>query len=116
MGRGRTDIENLTQAANIDIPVISFGGSNGLTTVPGEFVAFGQSIGTCTAASCDGFTPRVVDPNAPNSAFPSLGGVAGGYEARISEGFTHQDIVMAEDNADNNVIAPLLDFLERNMQ
>ncbi|TDJ03375.1 MAG: hypothetical protein E2O73_00190, partial [Deltaproteobacteria bacterium] len=110
-GRGRRDIENLTQAANIDIPVISFGGSNGFASVPGTFVAFGQSIGTCTAASCDGFTPRVVDPNAPNAAFPTLGGVAGGYEVHISEGFTHQDIIMSEDNADNNVIAPLLDFL-----
>ncbi|MCH8927016.1 MAG: hypothetical protein IH924_12920 [Proteobacteria bacterium] len=112
-GRGRRDIENLTQAANIDIPVISFGGSNGFASVPGTFVAFGQSIGTCTAASCDGFTPRVVDPNSPNTAFPTLGGVSGGYEVHISEGFTHQDIILAEDNVDNNVIPPLLDFLER---
>ncbi len=58
----------------------------------------------------------MVDPNAPNTAFPTLGGVNGGYEVHISEGFTHQDIIMAEDNADNNVIAPLLDFLERNLQ
>lgn len=116
LGRGRTDIDNRTQAANIDIPVISFGGTNGLTTVPGDYVAFGQSIGLCTASSCDGFTPRVVDPNAPNTAFPTLGDVSGGYEVHISEGFAHVDIVTAEDDADNNVIVPLLEFIQRNLQ
>ncbi len=116
IGRGRIDIENRTQAANIDVPVISFGGSNGLTTVPGDYVAFGQSIGLCTASSCDGLTPRVVDPNAPNSAFPTLGDVNGGYEVHISGGFSHVDIVTAEDDADNNVIVPLLDFIQRNLQ
>lgn len=115
VGRGRPDIENLTQAANIDIPVICFGGSNGLTTVPGAFVAFGQSIGTCTAASCDGATARVVDDSSPNPAFPTLGGSNGGFEAYISEGFGHLDIVMAEDDADNNVLAPLAAFLDRNL-
>ncbi len=116
IGRGRTDIENLTQAASINIPVISFGGTNGLTTVPGDYVAFGQSIGLCTTSSCDGFTPRVVDPNAPNTAFPTLGDVSGGYEVHLSEGFAHVDIVTAEDDADNNVIVPLLDFIQRNLQ
>src|SRR5690606_28767519 len=46
VGRGRRDIENLTQAAAIDIPVIAFGGTNGLVPVPGGFTAFGLSIGT----------------------------------------------------------------------
>jgi pimeloyl-ACP methyl ester carboxylesterase len=115
-GRGRRDIENITQAANIDIPVIAFGGSNGSVVAPGEMVPFASSIGTCTAPSCDSFTPRVVDPNSPNEAFPTLGGVAGGFEVHISEGFSHLDVLTAEDNADNNVIGPLLDFIQRNLQ
>jgi len=114
-GRGRRDIENMTQAANIDVPVICFGGSNGLTPVPGSFVAFAQSIGTCTAPSCDG-APRVIDPAVPNEAFPTLGDVAGGFEVYISEGYAHIDIVSAEDGDHNEVIGPLVDFLERNMQ
>ena len=32
-GRGRRDIVNLTQAGNIDIPVLGIGGSNGLTPI-----------------------------------------------------------------------------------
>ena len=54
VGRTRRDIENLTQVGNIDIPVIAFGGTNGLTPLPGVYSAFGQSIGICTAPSCDG--------------------------------------------------------------
>src|SRR5262249_4794874 len=77
IGRGRRDIENLTKAANINIPVISFGGTNGLATVPGTYSAFGVSIGVCTAPSCNG-TPRVVDRFTPNPAFPTFGGVARG--------------------------------------
>ena len=34
----------------------------------------------------------------------------------ISEGYAHLDIVVAEDGEHNNVIGPLVDFLERNMQ
>ena len=115
VGRGRRDIENLTQAANVDIPVICFGGSNGLARVPGTFTAFGQSIGVCAAPSCDG-TPRVVDAALPNPAFPTLGDVNGGFEAHISEGFAHVDVVTAEDDADNNVLDPLVAFLARNVQ
>ena len=115
VGRGRRDIENLTQAANIDIPVIAFGGSNGLTSVPGDYVAFAQTIGTCAAPSCSG-ADRVIDANVPNEAFPTLGDVAGGYEVHISGGFAHVDIVTAEDGPDNNVIGPLVDFLVRNAQ
>src|SRR5204863_8718763 len=73
----RPDIANLTQAPSINIPVISIGGSNGLTPVTASYLPFAQSIGACTAPSCDG-TPRVVDPLLPNPAFPSFGGVAGG--------------------------------------
>src|SRR4030095_12398166 len=57
VGRGRCDIENLTEAANVDVPVIAFGGSAGNATVPAVFSGFAQSIGTCLAASCDGSTP-----------------------------------------------------------
>jgi len=115
IGRGRRDIENLTQAANVDIPVIAFGGSNGLTPVPGNYVAFASSIGPCAAPSCDG-TPRVIDAMAPSEAFPTLGDVAGGFEVHISEGFAHVDVVTAEAGPDNHVYGPLVDFLARNVQ
>jgi hypothetical protein len=116
VGRGRRDIENLTQAANVNIPVICFGGSNGLASVPGIYVPFAQSIGTCTAPSCDGSTPRVVDAAVPNEAFPTLGGVAGGFEVYISEGYAHLDLLVAEDGEHNNVVGHLVDFLTRNVQ
>jgi hypothetical protein len=115
VGRSRRDIANQTEAANIDIPVICFGGSNGLTPTPSSYVPFAQSIGTCTAPSCDG-TARVVDASLPNPAFPTFGNVNGGFEVHISEGFAHQDIVVAEDDADNNVLGPLSDFIARNVQ
>jgi pimeloyl-ACP methyl ester carboxylesterase len=115
IGRGRRDIENLTQAANVNIPVIAFGGTNGLATVPGAYTAFGTSIGVCTAPSCDG-TPRVVDASTPNPAFPTFGGVPGGYEVVMAEGFAHLDVVAAEDNADNPIPAALVAFLQRNLQ
>jgi pimeloyl-ACP methyl ester carboxylesterase len=115
IGRARRDIENLTQAANIDIPVIGFGGSNGLAPVPGVYVPFAQSIGLCTASSCDG-SPRVVDATTPNPAFPTFGNVNGGFEVYISEGFAHVDVLTAEDTADNNVLSPLAAFLARNTQ
>jgi hypothetical protein len=115
VGRGRRDIENLTQAAGIDIPVIAFGGTNGLAPVPGVYTPFGSSIGVCTAPSCNG-TPRVVDASVPNPAFPTFGGVPGGYEVVMAEGFAHLDAVAAEDNADNPIPAALVDFLIRNVQ
>jgi hypothetical protein len=113
VGRGRRDIENMTQAANIDIPVIAVAGSNGAAPVPGVYVPFASSIGPCTAPSCDG-TPRVVDASVPNPAFPTFGGVAGGYEVVVAEGFAHVDVLTAEDNADNPVPAALVAFLVRN--
>jgi pimeloyl-ACP methyl ester carboxylesterase len=116
VGRGRRDIENLTQAASINIPVIAFGGTNGLATVPGVYVPFASSIGTCTAPSCDGTTPRVVDASLPNPAFPTFGNVAGGYEVVMAEGFAHLDAVTAEDDADNPIPAALEAFLIRNVQ
>jgi len=115
VGRGRRDIENLTQAANIDIPVIAVGGSNGLAVVPGAYTPFGTSIGTCTAPSCAG-TARVVDAASPNPAFPTFGGVAGGYEVVMAEGFAHVDVLTAEDNADNPIPAAVVAFLKRNVR
>jgi hypothetical protein len=115
-GRGRRDIENLTQAASVNIPVICFGGTNGSHSAPGDWVPFAQSLGTCTAPSCDGVTPRVIDPAAPNEAFPTLGDVAGGFEAQLSEGYAHLDMLVADDGEHNNVIGPLVDFLTRNIQ
>jgi pimeloyl-ACP methyl ester carboxylesterase len=115
VGRGRRDIENLTQAANIDIPVIAFGGTNGSVPVPGRYVPFASSIGPCTAPTCDG-SPRIIDAESPNPAFPTFGGVAGGFEVHISEGFSHLDVLVAEDDADNNVVAPLAAFLVRNVE
>src|SRR6185369_10819667 len=111
----RPDIANLTQAPNINVPVINFGGSNGLTPVPGLYTAFGQSIATCTAPSCNGSTPRVVDAAVPNPAFPTFGGIAGGFEVYISEGYAHVDVITAEDTEDNLIPERLDDFLERNL-
>jgi pimeloyl-ACP methyl ester carboxylesterase len=113
VGRGRRDIENLTQAANVNIPVFAVGGSNGLTPVSGNYVPFASSIGTCTAPSCDG-TPRVVDASLPNPAFPTFGNVNGGFEVVIAEGFSHLDVVVSEDNVDNPILPALADFLLRN--
>ena len=115
VGRGRRDIDNMTQAANIDIPVIAFGGTNGAVPVPGRYTPFASSIGVCTAPSCSG-APRVVDDNSPNSAFPTFGDVAGGFEVHMSEGFAHLDVLTAEDNDDNNVLAPLAAFVVRNVE
>ena len=113
-GRGRSDIENLTEAEGIDVPVIGFGGTNGLTPVPGNYTAFGASIGVCTAPSCNGTTARVVDAELPSKAFPTLGGVAGGYEVHLSIGYSHVDPLASEDGDANQVIGPLVDFLDRN--
>jgi hypothetical protein len=112
----RPDIVNLTQAAAIDIPVICFGGSNGLTPVPGNYVAFGESLATCTSPSCDGSTARVVDSAVPNPAFPTLGDVSGGFEVHISEVFAHNDITSSEDVPGNNVLGPLAEFIARNVE
>lgn len=116
LGRGRTDIDNRTQALNIDIPVVGFGGSNGLTPVPASWLRFAAAIGTCTAPSCDGLTPRILDEANPSEAFPTFGDVSGGFETYISEGYAHLDILTADDDETNNVIGPLLAFINRNLQ
>jgi hypothetical protein len=116
IGRGRRDIENLTQAGNINIPVLCFGASNGLARSPATYVPFGQSISTCTAPSCDGSTPRVVNASSPNPAFPTLGNVAGGFEAYMAIGFAHVDVLTAEDDANNPVVGKLAAFIARNVQ
>jgi pimeloyl-ACP methyl ester carboxylesterase len=116
VGRGRRDIENLTEAANVDIPVIAFGGTNGLARAPGAWVPFGKSIKRCGAPSCDQTTDRVVDETTPSPAFPTLGGVPGGFEVHMNEGHAHVDVLTAEEGPDNNVIGPLGAFLRRNVQ
>lgn len=116
LGRGRSDIDNVTQARNVSIPVIAFGGSNGGIAVPGRMLGYADSLAGCDAPSCDGSTPRVVDREQPSTAFPTFGDAAGGFEVFISEGFSHVDIVAAEDDETNNVIAPLLRFIERNVE
>ncbi|MFT5483403.1 MAG: pimeloyl-ACP methyl ester carboxylesterase [Halieaceae bacterium] len=116
LGRGRTDIDNRTQGGMIDIPVIAFGGSNGLTPTPASWRAFASSITTCTTLSCDGVTPRLVDADNPSPAFPSYGDISGGFEVYMSEGYAHFDILSAEDDETNNVIAPLLVFVARHLE
>jgi hypothetical protein len=115
VGRGRRDIENLTQVGNISIPVLGIGGSNGLLPVPGRYLPIAQSLGTCTAPSCTG-APRVVDAAMPNPAFPTFGGVAGGFEVVIAVGFAHIDVVAAEDDAENPVVRAIGDFMARNVE
>ena len=61
-------------------------------------------------------TRRVLDRANPNEAFPTFGGASGGFEVYISEGYSHVDIVTAVDDETNNVIGPLLDFIDRNLQ
>ncbi len=116
VGRGRRDIINSVEASNVDIPVIAFGGSNGLTPVSASFLTYAQTLATCTAPSCDGSTARVVDASLPNEAFPTFGNVGGGFEVYISEGIAHVDVLVAEDNAEVNILAPLAAFLARNAQ
>lgn len=115
IGAGRHDIVNLTQAGNIDIPVICFGGSNGLTPLGASFLGFANALGTCSAPSCDG-TPRVVNATVPNEAFPTYGDVHGGYEVYIREGLAHSDVVAGEDIPSVDVLGPLAAFIARNVQ
>lgn len=115
-GRGRSDIDNRTQARLIDIPVIAFGGSNGLTTTGDVWLSFASAIARCAAPSCDGSSTRIIDENNPNPAFPTYGDVAGGFEVYISEGYAHVDVLTANDDRTNRVIGPLLNFVQRNLQ
>jgi len=116
LGRGRSDIDNRTQAAAVDIPVIAFGGSNGLTPAPAAWLGYADALAPCGAPSCDGSTARILDRANPSEAFPTFGGIAGGFEVYISEGYSHVDIVTADDDETNNVVGPLLEFVRRNLQ
>jgi pimeloyl-ACP methyl ester carboxylesterase len=115
-GRGRTDIDNRTQGGSIDIPVIAFGGSNGLTPTPASWLEFARAIAPCAAPACDGVTGRLVDAQNPSPAFPTYGEISGGFEVYIAEGYAHADVASAEDDETNNVIAPLLAFVVRHLQ
>ncbi len=97
-------------------PCAAFGATNGLATVPGDYIPFAGSIGTCAAPKCDGTTPRIVDPATPNPAFPTFGDVSGGFEVVMAEGFAHVDAVTAEDDANNPIPAALVAFVMRNTQ
>ena len=114
-GRGRSDIVNQTQARKINVPVIGFGGTNGLTPVPGIWRSFANAIAPCTTVKCNG-TPRMLSGAADLSAFPTFGGPEGGFEVYMSEGYAHNDVLAADDDATNNVIDPLLAFIKRNAQ
>jgi hypothetical protein len=116
VGRGRSDIANLTQAANVDLPVISFGGSNGLLPVSGRMVGYAQTLAPCASPACDALTPRVVDAAQPSTAFPTFGDAAGGFEVVIAEGFSHVDVLTAVDDETNPITAPLVDFIQRHLQ
>lgn len=116
LGRGRSDIDNRTQAAAVDIPVIAFGGSNGLAQAPADWLGYAETLARCGADSCDGATGRILDRANPSDAFPTFGDIAGGFEVYISEGYSHVDIVTADDDETNNVIGPLLEFVSRNLQ
>ena len=114
-GRGRSDIVNQTQAQKIDVPVIGFGGTHGLTPVPGIWRGFANAIAPCSALSCDG-TARMLSGAGDLSAFPTFGGAEGGFEVYMSEGYSHNDVLAADDDDTNNVIDPLLAFIERNAE
>lgn len=115
-GRGRADIVNQTQARNINVPVIAFGGSNGLTPVPGIWRGFAEAIAPCAAPSCMAGTPRTPAGQPTALANRTYGDVAGGFEVHISEGYTHVDVLTADDNATNKVVRPLSAFIARNLR
>jgi hypothetical protein len=115
IGLGRRDIVNLTQAGNIDIPIIAIGGSNGLTRFGSSYLSFANSIGTCAAPSCTGEV-RVVDDAVPSEAFPTYGDIDGGYEVYIIEGLSHNCVTTAEDIASVNILPRLAAFIDRNAQ
>ena len=116
VGRNRRDIANLTQAGQVDIPVICFGGSNGLTPVAGLYVPFARQHRRLHRAELHRGAARRQRrrSRAPRSR-PSAN-VAGGFEVVISEGLAHNDVVTSEDIAENHVLAPLSDFIARNVQ
>lgn len=115
-GRGRADIVNQTQARKIDIPVIAFGGTNGLTPVPGIWRGFAEAIAPCAAPSCTPGVARTPANQAPLAANRTYGGEQGGFEVFMSEGYSHVDVLTAEDDATNNVVGPLVEFVNRNLK
>ena len=46
----------------------------------------------------------------------TYGDVAGGFEVHISEGYTHVDVLTADDDATNKVVRPLSAFIARNLR
>jgi pimeloyl-ACP methyl ester carboxylesterase len=115
-GRGRADIVNQTQARRIDIPVIAFGGTNGLTPVAGVWRGFAEAIAPFASPSCKPGTPRTPAGQATLVADRKYGGVDGGFEVHLSEGYSHVDVLTADDDKTNNVVRPLSAFLGRNLR
>jgi pimeloyl-ACP methyl ester carboxylesterase len=115
-GRGRPDIVNQTQARRIDIPVIAFGGTNGLTPVAGIWRGFAEAIAPCAAPSCKAGTARTPAGQSTLVADRKYGGVEGGFEVHLSEGYSHVDVLTADDDSTNNVVRPLVAFLGRNLR
>ena len=115
-GRGRADIVNQTQARRIDIPVIAFGGTNGLTPVAGIWRGFAEAIAPCAAPSCKAGTARTPAGQPTLLADRKYGGVDGGFEVHLSEGYSHVDVLTADDDSTNNVVRPLAAFLGRNLR
>lgn len=46
----------------------------------------------------------------------TFGGIDGGFEVFMSEGYTHVDVLTANDDATNNVVRPLAAFMARNLR
>ena len=66
----------------------------------------------CSAEVAGGATPRLITDH---PITPTYGGIAGGFEVYINEGYAHVDAVTAEDDpVHNQVITPLVAFFERN--
>jgi hypothetical protein len=96
--------------------VIAFGGTNGLTPVPGIWRGFAEAIAPCAAPSCKAGTPRTPAGQATLLADRTFGGIDGGFEVFMSEGYTHVDVLTADDDATNHVVRPLAAFIARNLR
>jgi hypothetical protein len=96
--------------------VIGFGGSNRLAPIAAAWRPLAGAIAPCAAPSCDGSTARIVGTPPPTDPFPTFGGPEGGFEVHISEGNSHNDVLTADDVEGNNVLGPLMAFIQRNLQ
>ena len=86
------------------------------TPMVAAWLGFAAAIAPCAAPACDGVTARLVGRSNPSEAYPGFGGAAGGFEVYIPEGYAHLAVFMAGDEVGNEVIGPLLDFIERHLR